>query len=122
MQTISLPFGKGMQTVRICERNLAGVISVPPKTSASEGDDPELIARKALENPIGSPRLSELAAGKKKVVIITSDHTRAVPSAVTMPLLLGEIRRGNPDADITILFATGLNRGMTEKEMTESFG
>lgn len=122
MQTISLPFGKGMQTVRICERNLAGVISVPPKTSASEGDDPELIARKALENPIGSPRLSELAAGKKKVVIITSDHTRAVPSAVTMPLLLGEIRRGNPDADITILVATGLHRGMTEKEMTERFG
>jgi hypothetical protein len=30
----------------------------------------------------------------------------AVPSKITLPLLLAEIRNGNPDADITILIAT----------------
>jgi nickel-dependent lactate racemase len=76
----------------------------------------------ALKNPVNSPKLTSLAASKKKIVIITSDHTRAVPSALTLPVLLEEIRSGNPDADITILVATGLHRGMTEEEMKNRFG
>ncbi len=76
----------------------------------------------ALQNPIGTPRLRELAKGKKKVVLVTSDHTRAVPSKLTLPILLKEIREGNPDADITILIATGLHRPTTEEEQRRMFG
>lgn len=58
-----------------------------------------------------------LAVGKNKVVLVTSDHTRAVPSKITLPILLKEIRKGNPDADITILIAIrtsqGYHRGRT---------
>jgi len=61
------------------------------------------LVREALDHPIGSPRLSELAKGKKNVVVIPSDHTRPVPSKVIMPLMLEEIRKGNPQAHITIL-------------------
>ena len=38
-----------------------------------------------------------------------------------MPLLLEEIRKGNPDAEITILIATGLHRATTREEMTERY-
>lgn len=76
----------------------------------------------ALEHPVGSPRLRTLAEGKRKIVIVTSDHTRAVPSKITLPLLLKEIRSGNPDADITILIATGLHRPTTEEEQRRMFG
>jgi len=63
-----------------------------------------------------------MAEGHNKVVIIASDHTRPVPSKLLMPLLLREIRRGNPDADITILVATGCHRGTTTDELVEKFG
>jgi len=76
----------------------------------------------ALANPIGTPRLRELARNKNKVVLVTSDHTRAVPSKITLPILLNEIRSGNPNADITILIATGLHRATTEEEQRKMFG
>lgn len=39
-----------------------------------------------------------------------------------MPLLLNEVRRGNPDADITILVATGCHRAPTKEELLERYG
>lgn len=44
------------------------------------GQPEAAIVQEALEHPIGTPALRELAKGKKKVVLVTSDHTRAVPS------------------------------------------
>jgi len=82
----------------------------------------EELVQEALENPIGSKRVSELAKGKKKIVIITSDHTRPVPSKITLPLYLKEIRKENPDCDITILIATGFHRPTTDQEMIDKFG
>lgn len=122
MQTIALPYGKGTEYLHVSESNLAGVIQVPPKKDDGKRKRPEEIVHDALEHPIASKRLRDLAVGKKRIVIITSDHTRAVPSAITMPLLLKEIREGNPDAEITILIATGLHRGMTEEEKKTRFG
>ena len=70
-----------------------------------------------------APRSSPiLAKGKNEVVLVTSDHTRAVPSRLTLPILLNEIRKGNPDADIIILIATGLHRETTEEEQRRMFG
>jgi nickel-dependent lactate racemase len=80
------------------------------------------LVRQALEYPIGSTRLRELARGKHRVVIITSAHTRPVPSKITLPLLLAEVREGNPQADTTILIATGFRRLTTPAEMLSKFG
>lgn len=80
------------------------------------------IVRKALEQPTASPRLRELVRGKNKVVIITSDHTRPVPTRITAPELLAEIRSGNPDAEVTFLVATGFHRAMTRQELNDKFG
>ena len=75
-----------------------------------------------MENPIGSKKLSEIAAGKDKVVILISDHTRPVPSKYILPLMLEEIRQGNPNADITLLVATGCHRGTTKEELIDKIG
>lgn len=56
------------------------------------------------------------------MVIITSDHTRPVPSKITMPILLRRIREVNPAIDITILVATGFHRPTTKEEMIDKFG
>lgn len=103
------------------DRNLRGVLESRAH-HAKATEDQSTIVSQALENPIASPRLCELAKGKPKVVVITSDHTRPVPSKITLPLLLDEIRRGNPKADITILIATGFHRLTTPEEMINKFG
>ncbi|MDX9791958.1 MAG: nickel-dependent lactate racemase, partial [Kiritimatiellia bacterium] len=72
--------------------------------------------------PIGSTPLEALAAGRATATIITSDHTRPVPSRITLPLLLERLRRGNPAIDIRILVATGCHRATTPDEMREKFG
>ena len=81
----------------------------------------ELVNR-ALESPIGTPKLSVMAEGKKNVVIICSDHTRPVPSKVIIPPMLAEIRKGSPDAQITLLISTGCHRLTTEEELEGKFG
>lgn len=81
-----------------------------------------VLVEEALANPIGSPPLRELVKGKKKIVLIASDHTRPVPSRVIMPGLLKELYAGNPGARLTILIATGFHRLTTEQELVDKFG
>ncbi len=120
MKAIRIPYGKGFQTLHAAEERLQAVIL--PKHPEDSGEDQGEIARRALENPIGSVRLRELAEGKSRVLIISSDHTRPVPSRITMPLLLSEIRERNPRAEITILIATGMHRPTTPEEILNRYG
>ena len=121
MREIKFPYGRGTLSYDFEKENLLGVM-----TSHIEEYEPDLegreLVRRALDNPIGSRKLSELSVGKKKVVIIASDHTRPVPSKVIMPDMLADIRKGNPDAEITILIATGCHRGTTKDELIDKFG
>ena len=121
MTQISFPYGKTKLSHNFDEQTLTGVLTSPIHHYDPGMTGAELIAR-ALENPIGSPRLSELARGKKNIVIIASDHTRPVPSKLIMPPMLSEIRKGNPDANITILIATGCHRETTKEELIDKFG
>ena len=121
LQKISLPYGQKSVELSIESNNIAGILRIPNPADGTKINEKDIVI-KALAEPIGSPPLYRLAQNKQKVVIITSDHTRAVPSKITLPLLLAEIRRGNPHADITVVIATGLHRGMTLEEMRARFG
>ena len=121
MTEISFPYGKKKMSYKFDESELAGVLTSSIENYKPDAKGEELVI-KALEAPIGSERLSELAKNKKKIVIIASDHTRPVPSKVIMPAMLKEIRKGNPEADITILIATGCHRGTTKEELIGKFG
>ena len=121
IRTISIPYYTSSMDLHVEEKNLKTVITAKTEDYVPEKSPKELI-EDALEHPIGTPKLSELAKGKNKVVLVTSDHTRAVPSRLTLPILLKEIRKGNPDADIIILIATGLHRETTEEEQRRMFG
>ncbi len=121
MKTIPIPYYTGTLDLHVAEENLQAVVTAKMHEYKAEKGESQLVLD-ALEHPIGSPKLRELAAGKNKVVLVTSDHTRAVPSKITLPLLLAEIRKGNPEADITILIATGLHRATTPEEQRRMFG
>ncbi len=121
MKTIPIPYYTSSLDLHVDRKNLEAVI-VSKADSCRPEKGPEELVQAALEAPVGTPRLRELARGKKRIVIVTSDHTRAVPSKITLPLLLREIRSGAPEADIAILIATGLHRATTEAEQRAMFG
>ena len=120
-KTIPIPYYTSTLNLHVDEENLKAVLTAKMHGFHAEKSQEQLVLD-ALEHPVGSPRLRELAKDKQKIVIVTSDHTRAVPSKITLPLLLKEIRSSNPQADITILIATGLHRPTTEEEQRRMFG
>jgi lactate racemase len=121
MPSFKIPFANAYLTAEIPEKNLAGVMESRVNTFSSTLSQAESV-RLALDHPIGSPKLEELVRGKKSAVIVTSDHTRPVPSRITMPVLLERMRASNPSIELSILIATGFHRAMTERELLERFG
>lgn len=115
-----IPYHRGKTTIEVEHGRIKAVLM--PKHTEKTALTKQAIVEAALENPIESPPLSQLAKGKSNILIITSDHTRPVPSRVTMPLLLKEARKYNPGANIKILIATGFHRATTREELIDKFG
>ncbi|MDF2673887.1 MAG: hypothetical protein K0R09_2152 [Clostridiales bacterium] len=116
---IQLPFGQAYLLAEVPEDRITQLVE--PQLSHVEAKELDLVKR-ALSLPFGGQKLSDMAQGKKTACVITSDHTRPVPSKLTLPLILEELRKGNPEIDITILVATGCHRASTESELIEKFG
>lgn len=115
---VHIPYGK---TSLAFDETGANVLSSRIGELKAEGDGLSIV-KAAMEQPIDSPRLSELARGKKKCVIIISDHTRPVPSRDILPNMFRELREGSPDIDITLLVATGFHRPTTVEELRGKLG
>lgn len=116
---ILLPYGKGRLTATLPDDWDVHIAAQKPlHTSYGESETVKL----ALQSSYSGRSLRTLARGKRTACIITSDHTRPVPSRITLPLLLSELRAENPDIQITILIATGCHRASTHSELVEKFG
>ena len=118
---LQFPYGRSHQIIDLPRERVQAVLTSDLESYQPPHEAEELV-RRALENPIGSAPLCELSRGKRRVTIIASDHTRPVPSRLLMPQLLRQIRTGNPEADITILIATGCHRETTREELVAKFG
>lgn len=112
-----LPYGRGHIELE-AEANILRSNYAAMK-SGREGAD---IVQDALQSPINSERLYRLARGKRSCTVIISDHTRPVPSRDILPAMLSELRRAEPDIDVTLLVATGLHRAATEEELRGKLG
>ncbi len=121
MAHFKLPYYKGYLECDIPDEEVRGVLVSKTEDYVPTLSETDLV-KEALNNPIGTPSLSVLSQGKKHIVIISSDHTRPVPSHITMPLLLEEIRKNNKDVRITILIATGMHRPTTHEELVNKYG
>lgn len=118
---IDFPYGKTTMSYDFSNSNLKGVLVSDLHSYKASKSQIELV-EEALNNPVGSEKLSSLAVGKDNIVIICSDHTRPVPSKAIIPPMLKEIRKGNPKAKITLLISTGCHRETTEEELINKFG
>ena len=115
---VSIPYGKKSLTF---DEGGAAVLTSSIGELKAEGDGLSIV-RAAMDAPIDSPKLSELAKGKKNCTIIISDHTRPVPSKDILPNMFEELREGSPDIDITLLVATGFHRPTSEEELESKLG
>ena len=121
MPVVSFPYGRDSLSYFIPDDRFAGELVSGLHHYKAEKSPWDLV-KDALLNPAGSPPLCDLAAGKRKITIIASDHTRPVPGRVIIPQMLEEIRKGNNDCEITILVATGCHRETTREELINKFG
>jgi hypothetical protein len=79
MKTVKFFYAHTTQDLQVPDDTPVLTSKVDQLTSDRTGIE---IVREAMENPIDSPRLCELAKGKDDCVIIISDHTRpASPTA-----------------------------------------
>lgn len=100
-----LPYGKTEMAVRIPDENLMGIIDAP-KRKDSINPSEEIV--RAIENPLGSQKLEEIAKPGKRVAIVVDDNTRATPSHLIVPCLLQKLEQsGVRDEDVTIIFGCG---------------
>ena len=113
---IEVGYGNTVQTVEVPDRNLLQILRANPAPDQA-GPGGEEAVRQALANPIGSPGLDEIIHTGEKIVIITSDISRPMPTWDVMPSLLDALYAAGARAeDITLIFARGPHRGHTEEE------
>lgn len=79
---------------------------------------------KALEHPIASRPLSEIAKGRKNAAIVVSDNTRPVPykepDGILMPIV--NCLRQNGISQIKVIVANGTHRPLSEAELEDMLG
>jgi lactate racemase len=117
---ISLPYGKQQITFDVPAENLAGVLW-PGAVEACANPQQEI--DRALDDPLGTPRIEQIAAAGEKVLILIDDYTRGTPVPLILPRLLERLTsRHVRDEDITLLVSTGTHRPSSEREMREKLG
>ena len=111
---LTFGFGHTVQEAEVPEENLLGILL--PNKAEHPYTGAEAV-KKALEAPVGTPRLRDIVHPKEKIAVITSDITRPMPTAKVMPFILAELREAGCDmADVTLVFALGSHRAHTEEE------
>ncbi len=120
MVDVWLPYGKTEVCARIPTRNFLGMIEPKEKPGVA---DPRVEVERALNEPIGTKRLSEIAKAGDKAAVVVDDATRATPSYLMVPPILDELNKaGVKDQDITVIFGCGTHRPVNPKEMKTLVG
>ena len=120
LMEFKIKYYKDLVSFHIPDQNVLG--NILPNTAPAAVSEAEEVAR-ALSVPFGTPRLSEIVRSGEKIVIVTSDITRPVPSKIIIPRLLDELgKAGVKDEDVTIVFGLGSHRKQTEEEQKSLVG
>jgi nickel-dependent lactate racemase len=79
--------------------------------------------RQALREPIGTRPLSEIAKGKKEVVIVFDDLARVTRAARIVPVVLEELAAaGIPEDNIRFICGLGLHGVMYRSDLAKKLG
>ena len=77
----------------------------------------------AFANPVGTPRISEMASGRKSAVILVDDLTRPTPASRVVPFIIEElVEAGIDEGSILIFIAHGCHRPMHGPDKAKKVG
>lgn len=120
MVDVWLPYGKTDVCVRVPARNLLGTIEPIEREGAF---DATAEIERALKEPIGTKRLSEIAKPENIVAIVVDDATRKAPSKVMLLPVLAELNAaGVKDENVTVIFGCGTHRAVKPEEAATLLG
>lgn len=115
----SIPYGDHYISFQLPGDLHIEVFEEKPSIEISDGE-----IEAAIEQPIGTAPLSEIARRKKgRAVILINDVTRPLPYRRFLPKLIREIQHsGIPSERIILLVATGVHRPLSPNEMSMMLG
>ena len=117
---LEIGFGTTPQMFEIPDKNLIDILG---PNNVQVYDKGVSSVETALQNPICSPKLSEIIKPDEKITIITSDITRPIPSHRIIPPILAELETIGVSLDcVTVVFALGIHRKHTPEEMKSLVG
>jgi nickel-dependent lactate racemase len=99
------------------------VISQTDKPTVPGVADPREEIRRALNNPIGSPEIEEIARPGMEVVLLFDDLQRPTPAYLALPEIMNRLNRaGVPDERISAVCALGTHAFLTLEQMKPKVG
>jgi nickel-dependent lactate racemase len=117
---LTLDYGRTGLNVELPSERVVGpltIVDVPPL------EDPEEAVALALDEPIKSAPLRELARGRTDACILICDITRPVPNRTILGPTLRVLHEAGIARDqVLLLIATGLHRPSTPEEKNEMLG
>jgi len=117
---ISLPYGSGRIALEL--PTAARCVNIEPE-GLPAAEDPAKILRRALDQPIGTVPLRELARGKRSAAILIPGKTRLAATAHYVPALLDELAVGGvPIEQVTVHLATGTHEHHLEADVAHLLG
>lgn len=118
MHTVQFPYGDGFIELPLPEEATVLMPEFMP------GVADELTAvRQAMQRPVASDRLVNLAKGKNSVAIVINDITRPSPTEIMLTAILEELAAAGIDRQsVTVLVATGNHEAPTEAELRKMMG
>ncbi len=117
---IELKFGKTSQSLKLDANNHIGTLL--PEAHSQVASEEEVL-EKALDEPIHSEKLEDIVEAGDKVVIVTSDISRPMPSYKVLPSVIERLTAsGIVKEDITIVLALGSHRAHSEDEKRKLVG
>ncbi|HEX8204265.1 MAG TPA: nickel-dependent lactate racemase [Isosphaeraceae bacterium] len=117
---VTLDYGRTGLEVELPADRVVGPLEI---RSVPALDDAAGAVAAALEAPIGTPALRELARGRRSACILVCDITRPVPNETILRPVLGVLHEaGLAREDVRLLVATGLHRPSTAAEKLEMLG
>ena len=105
------------------EVDVPNVIAVAEPHYMAPVPDARAEVRRAIQNPIGSPRLKDIAKGKHSAAIVVNDITRPYQGGLMVEELAEELHlAGLTDDEIFLVVAYGTHRVNTPEELVGMFG
>lgn len=115
-----VPYGKGQITFSLPPGFTGAVVesrALPPIA------DVPAAVREALDHPVGTPRLRDMAKPGDTVCIAFTDSTRACPDSLLVGPILEELHAaGVAEERITFLCGVGMHRPSTDAEKLAKLG